>query len=48
MRKATNFNKRGAHYSGLREDDSKKWTRRDGEFYLERDGKIITYGWDKQ
>ncbi len=48
MRRASNFNKRGAHSSGPRDDGSTLWERRTGEFIEERDGKIITYGWNRR
>jgi hypothetical protein len=44
LRKAYNFNKTGASSSGVRFDGSIFYKRQNGEFLIERDGKIVTYG----
>lgn len=43
LRKAAHFNKKGARKKIL-EDGATRWTRKSGEFFIERDGKVITYG----
>jgi hypothetical protein len=43
LRKAANFNKRGAVRTVL-EDGAVRWTRKSGEFIIERGGKIVSYG----
>ena len=42
LRNANNFNKRGAKKKLV--DGAKRWTRKNGEFIIERDGKIVSYG----
>ena len=44
LRKADNFNKTRASSSGIRSDGSILYKRKSGEFLIERDGKIVTYG----
>ena len=44
MRQASNFNKRGAYSSGLREDGSILYRRKNDEFLIQRDGLTVTYG----
>ena len=43
MRKAANFNKKGARKKEL-EDGAIRWNRKSGEFLIERGGKIVSYG----
>ncbi len=43
LRKAAHFNKKGAMKKVL-EDGSVRWTRKSGEFLIERHGKIVTDG----
>jgi hypothetical protein len=43
LRKAANFNKSGAKKKIL-EDGAVRWTRKNGEFLIERNGKIVSYG----
>jgi hypothetical protein len=43
---AANFNKRGARGGMPRGDGSKRWWRPSGEYLIEREGKIISYGWN--
>jgi hypothetical protein len=43
LRKASNFNKKGAR-KRLLEDGATRWTRESGEFLIERNGKIVSYG----
>ncbi|ETW95594.1 MAG: hypothetical protein ETSY1_29970, partial [Candidatus Entotheonella factor] len=43
LRKAANFNKKGANKK-VRADGSVRYRRPNGEFLIERDGKIVTYG----
>ena len=43
LRKAANFNKRGATRK-LLEDGAVRWNRKGGEFLIERGGQIVTYG----
>lgn len=43
LRKAANFNKRGAKQKNL-EGGATRWNRKNGEFLIERNGKIVTYG----
>lgn len=43
LRKAANFNKNGARKTML-SDGAIRWNRKNGEFLIERDGKIVTYG----
>ena len=42
---ASNFNKKGAHKTVL-PDGAIRWNRKDGEFLIERNGKIVTYGYN--
>ncbi|MGB0387545.1 MAG: hypothetical protein ACPGWR_22225 [Ardenticatenaceae bacterium] len=42
LRKASLFNKKGAKSKSVR--GAKKWLRKSGEFLIERDGKIVSYG----
>lgn len=42
--KASNFRKRGAKKIYRSQDDSTLYLRKNGEFLIERNGKIITYG----
>lgn len=42
LRQANSFNKRGAKKKLV--DGAKRWTRKSGEFLIERDGKIVSYG----
>lgn len=46
LRKAANFNKKGAKQKTL-EDSATRWNRKNGEFLIEGDGKIVTYGVNK-
>ncbi|NYZ70042.1 hypothetical protein H0A36_28925, partial [Endozoicomonas sp. SM1973] len=46
LRKAANFNKKGAKQKAL-EDGAIRWNRKSGEFLIERNGKIVTYGINK-
>ncbi|AJQ94841.1 hypothetical Protein YC6258_02803 [Gynuella sunshinyii YC6258] len=46
LRKSANFNKKGAKQKNL-EDGATRWNRRNGEFLIERNGKIVTYGVNK-
>ena len=41
LRQAHNFNKRRAKSKWV--DGAKKWTRKSGEYLIERDGKIVSY-----
>lgn len=43
LRKAASFNKKGAKKTTL-DDGATRWNRKNGEFLIERDGKIVTYG----
>ena len=43
LRKAANFNKKGASKKNL-EDGATRWNRTNGEFLIERGGKIVSYG----
>ena len=43
MRRAESFNKKGAHKQ-QNADGTITWRRKDGQFLIERDGKIVTYG----
>ena len=45
IRKAANFNKNGAKKTIL-DDGAVRWNRKNGEFLIERNGKIVTYGVD--
>lgn len=42
LRKANQFNKRGAKMKWVY--GAKRWRRKNGEFLIERDGKIVSYG----
>jgi hypothetical protein len=42
LRKANNFNKRRARMKWV--FGAKRWRRKSGEFMIERDGKIVSYG----
>ncbi|OUS24651.1 hypothetical protein A9Q99_24095 [Gammaproteobacteria bacterium 45_16_T64] len=46
LRKAANFNKKGAKQKTL-DDGATRWNRKNGEFLIERDGEIVTYGVNK-
>lgn len=41
LRQANNFNKRRAKRKWV--EGAKKWTRKSGEYLIERDGKIVSY-----
>ena len=41
LRQANNFNKRRAKSKWV--EGAKKWTRKSGEYLIERDGKIVSY-----
>lgn len=43
LRKAANFNKTGAQ-SRILENGAKRWFRKSGEYIIERNGKIVSYG----
>jgi hypothetical protein len=43
LRKAARFNKKGAKKTIL-EKGATRWNRKNGEFLIERNGKIVTYG----
>ena len=43
LRKAANFGKKGAKKK-LLPDGATRWTKKNGEFLIERGGKIVTYG----
>ncbi len=45
LRKAANFNKRGARRT-IRSDGSIKWLKNNGEWIIERGGRIVSYGWN--
>ena len=45
LRKASNFNKKGAKKVIL-PDGAIRWNRNNGEFLIERKGKIVSYGID--
>jgi RHS repeat-associated protein len=45
LRKAANFNKKGASKKFL-DDGAIRYKRKDGEFIIERNGKIVSYGKD--
>jgi glutathione peroxidase-family protein len=47
LRKAYNFHKRGAE-TKLQSDGTWRFERKDGEFLIERDGKIVTYGYNRR
>lgn len=42
LRKANSFNKRRARSRWV--EGAKRWNKRNGEFLIERDGKIVSYG----
>lgn len=46
LRKAAAFNKRGAKKKKL-DDGAIRWNRKNGEFIIERGGKIVSYGINK-
>ena len=43
LRKAAAFNKKGAKKTVL-DDGAVRWNRKNGEFLIERDGNIMSYG----
>ena len=45
LRKAADFNKRGARKTVL-ENGAVRWTRKSGEFLIEKEGKIVSYGFN--
>ena len=45
LRKASNFNKKGAHKTAL-PNGASRWNRENGEFLIERKGKIVSYGYN--
>lgn len=45
LRKANAFNKKHAKRKWVR--GAKRWIRKNGEFLIERDGKIVSYGMNK-
>ncbi|MCI5207227.1 MAG: RHS repeat-associated core domain-containing protein [Candidatus Electrothrix sp. ATG2] len=46
LRKAASFNKKGAKKKIL-DDGATRWNKKNGEFLIEREGKIVTYGKNK-
>ncbi|RLC09776.1 MAG: hypothetical protein DRI57_21495 [Deltaproteobacteria bacterium] len=46
LRKPANFNKRRVMQKKNLDDGAVRWTRADGEFLIERNGKIVTYGYN--
>lgn len=46
LRKAANFNKSGAKKI-TRPDGTVRWVRSNGEYLIERNGKIVSYGTNK-
>jgi hypothetical protein len=47
LRKAASFNKKGARKTTL-SDGATRWNRKSGEFLIERDKKIVSYGKNKK
>jgi len=45
LRKAANFNKKGARRK-LLDDGAVRYSRKSGEYLIERGGKIVSYGLD--
>ncbi len=43
LRKAANFNKKDAHKT-LLDNGATRWNRKNGEYIIERNGKIVSYG----
>ncbi len=45
LRKAANFNFKGARSTGIRDDGTIRFWRKSGEFIIMDNGKIVSYGW---